>query len=212
MKLGLVLVAACAACSRPAPPPTRSDSTTTQGAVERAHVRADLAARRARQIERLGEYAAQREFPHNYAGPTSAHIFRDDAGRLCAVADLVHRDGRDDLVDATVHEHNDLAIADVRGGPMLDWVLASGLTQEELARIQLPLPPLTRREPPRPTQLDLVARMQADDARVNEARMKELVVDHLARVQAELRAGTEKSLDVATERLVAVHSLAGLGA
>jgi hypothetical protein len=206
LKLGLILFAAC---SRPAPAPAPRDPAA-QDAVDRSSVRADLAAHRARQVARLGEYAARGEFPHNYAGPASAHIFRDDAGRLCAVANLVHQDGRDDLVDATVRAHNDLAIADVGGGPMLDWVLESGLTQEELARIQLPAPPLTH-EQVRPARVDLVARNGADDARVNDERMKQMVVEHIAQVQAELRENTEKSLDAATERFVAMHALGGLG-
>jgi hypothetical protein len=180
--------------------------------VDRESVRADLAKHRARQIERLGAYAVRGEFPHNYAGPTRAHIFRDEGGRLCAVANLVHQDGRDDLVDTTVREHNDLAIADVKDGPMLEWVLGSGLTQEELARIQLPAPVMTRQQQARPANNDLVARKDADGTPMNEARMNETVRQHIAQVQYELRANTQESLDVATQRFMAMHALAAPGA
>ncbi|HLK37780.1 MAG TPA: hypothetical protein VKU41_13560 [Polyangiaceae bacterium] len=190
----------CAACSHDA---TRSNETPGPSAADHAAVRSWLASHRARQIERLDAYARAGAFPHNYAQPIAAHVFRDEAGRLCAVANLVHQDGRDDLVRATARDRNDLAIADVRDGALFDWVLASGLTQEELARIQLPAPPLARRvapSPPRPAPVaqspDLVARGDADD----ELRMKAAVREHLATVARELRANAEASLRIASDR------------
>jgi hypothetical protein len=199
---GLLVLAACSG-SPPSPAPKRSEPVANEPS-ERDLARARLAVHRVQQIERLGEYASRGEFPHNYATPPSAHIFRDDAGRLCAVANLVHQDGRDDLVDATVRAHNDLAVADVHDGPMLEWILASGLTQEELVRIQMPAPVLTRPQPVRKAA-PLVARVDAE-----ETRMKEAVVRHVEQVQAELRASTEKSLDVATDRYLAMHVAGGV--
>jgi hypothetical protein len=199
---GLLVLAACSG-SPPSPAPKRSEPVASEPS-QRDSVRARLAVHRVQQVERLGEYASRGEFPHNYDAPPSAHIFRDDAGRLCAVANLVHQDGRDDLVDATVRANNGLAIADVHDGPMLDWVLGSGLTQEELARIQMPAPVITRPQPVRKAA-PLVARADAD-----ETRMKEAVVRHVEQVQAELRAATEKSLDAAVERYLAVHAAGGV--
>jgi hypothetical protein len=199
---GLIVLAACSG-SPPSPAPTSSESVASEPS-EWDSVHARLAVHRVQQIERLAEYASRGEFPHNYAKAPSAHIFRDDAGRLCAVANLVHQDGRDDLVDTTARTHNDLAVADVHDGPMLDWVLASGLTQEELVRIQLPAPVMT---PPKPVKraAPLVARADAE-----ETRMKEAVVRHIEQVQAELRADTEKSLDAATNRYFAMRVAGGV--
>ena len=184
-------------------------SSAQSAANERSSVNEWLAAHRAQQIERLEAYAKAGEFPHNYGQPEAAHIFRDEGGRLCAVANLVHQDGRDDLVDATVREHNDLAIADVKEGGIFEWLLASGLTQEELVRVQLPAPPLTRRRVLRPSS-DLIAQRESDaklrmiPREIDEKlRMNEAVRQHIETVVRELRANTEASLNVATPRLVA---------
>src|SRR5262249_3078540 len=138
---------------------------------------------------------------------------RDADGRYCAVANLIHVDGRDDLVESTVREHNDLAIHDVHDGPIMDWILESGLTQEELERIQFPSRPLTLVRPPdaapkRPTPVDEVAVAKdpdphplrpSVDARDEDA-MKTLVRGRLAQVEAELRAHSEESLALAIAR------------
>jgi hypothetical protein len=192
------------ACSRPTPTPVVDRDSIEHQDMSRSAVRARLALRRAQQLDQLGAYAVRGEFPHNYAQPMAAHVFRDAAGRLCAVANLVHQDGRDDLVDATVREHNDLAVADVHDGPMLDWILGSGLTQEELARIQLPAPPLAPQflapaiARPAPIQ---VQPLPSDEAKMNVA-----VVQHIDQVRRELRANVDKSLDLATERYIASSS------
>jgi hypothetical protein len=166
-------------------------------------IRAQLGAHRDEQIARLDDYARAGQFPHDYTTAPSLHMFRDADGRLCAVANLVHQDGRDDLVEATVRTRNDLAVADVHDGPILDWMLGSGLTQEELARIQAPAPllkapPLPAAPAPRP-----VARPEAP--RIDEAAMVALIRAHVAQVEGELRANREKSLDVAVDRWMAAH-------
>jgi hypothetical protein len=137
-------------------------------------------------------------------------MFRDAEGRYCAVANLVHRDGRDDLVDTVVREHNDLAIHDVHEGPILAWALESGLTQEELERIQFPSQPLgfLDQRPPkprRPTPVDLVAAKAAPvtpprPPAFDEEAMKSQVRAHLAEVEAELRSHTDASLAIAVAR------------
>jgi hypothetical protein len=212
-----LLSAACAlvavlstACSHPGRASGHIDGPALSAA-DRSAVSAWLAAHRARQIERLEAYARAGEFPHNYGQPKAAHIFRDDAGRLCAVANLVHQDGRDDLVDTTARERNDLAVADVRDGAMFDWVLASGLTQEELARIQLPAPPLARKlaPPPRPAPITRTPDLVAKNATNDELRMKAAVREHVATVARELRSNAEASLQIATARFVAPRDRTG---
>lgn len=169
-------------------------------------VRAQLAAHRDQQTARLHAYAGAGQFPHDYTTAPSLHMFRDAEGRLCAVANLVHQDGRDDLVEATVRTRNDLAVADVHDGPILDWMLGSGLTQEELARIQAPAPllaapPLQPAPSPRPVALPEAPRM-------DEATMVAAIRAHIAQVEEELRANREKSLDVAVDRWMAAHRTA----
>lgn len=195
--VGLVLVglhavgmSACSAQTTSAHP-----VTARLGEVEgpAAPLRVGLDARRTTQIARLHAYAARGEFPQNPT-PVVAHMFKDDAGRLCAVANLLHADGLDELVLATARTKNDLAIADVVEGPMMDWVLGSGFTQEELVRIQLPLPPQEAHVRPA-TQLVPVA---VAPSPVRPAR--ETIRQHLATVEAELRANADASLTMAVLR------------
>jgi hypothetical protein len=164
-------------------------------------LRAQLAAHRDQQIARLDAYARAGQFPHDYTTAPSVHMFRDAQGRLCAVANLVHADGRDDLVDATVRTHNDLAVADVHDGPILDWMLGSGLTQEELARIQAPAPLVVA--PPLPSSPTPGPVAHPEAPAVDEPTMIAAIRAHIAEVEGELRANRERSLDVAVDRWMA---------
>jgi hypothetical protein len=181
-----------------------------------AALRSKLATHREQQIERLHAYAALGQFPHNFTSPTDLHMFRDAEGRYCAVANLVHQDGRDDLVEQTVREHNDLAVHDVTDGPMKAWILESGLTQEELERIQLPAMPMDARfrhpakaaplvavkpvEAPKPVDAPTVHAMPVVAAERDEEALRAQVRTHLAEVEVELRAHTDASLALAVRR------------
>ncbi len=96
---------------------------------------------RARRAPRPDAGVARR-LPRRGAGrPTDAAgrplaVFIDDKGVRCPMAELVHKSGRDDLVDAVRREGNAARLEDVHDGPLLDWMLASGLTQEEIALVQ----------------------------------------------------------------------------
>jgi hypothetical protein len=162
-------------------------------------VRAELAAHRAQELDRMREYSRAGAFPVNTTQDPTGHFFKDAAGHYCAVANLVHQDGRDDLVDAVVRTNNALVISEVHDGPLHDWILASGFTQEELARIQLPAP-MVRSPSPRPT---LVAAKPSSVITVDQ--MREAVRAHLATVLAELLRDTDESLDRATDRLLQAH-------
>jgi hypothetical protein len=74
-------------------------------------------------------------FPKDAAGHP-ASVFVDGSGIRCPMAELVHKSGRDDLVAAVQRENNTVRLADVRTGALFDWMLASGLTQEEIAMVQ----------------------------------------------------------------------------
>lgn len=186
----LALTLAASVSSPQAPVVTRATHAGVAG-------RFAFAVHREVQIARLQAYADAGVFPHNTTSVPALHMFKDDAGRRCAVSELVHEDGHDDLVDATVATHNDLAIADVHEGPMMDWILSSGFTQEELVRIQLPNSPMftERAEPVRFVPRPVV--VAAAPARLNEAQMQAAVRAHLAAVVAELRAHRSSSLALA---------------
>ncbi len=174
-----------------------------------------LARHRAEQIERLHAYAESGVFPHNYTSAEPLHMFKDGAGRMCAVANLVHKDGITDLVDQTSREHNEVALADVKSGPLLDWALGSGLTMEEVARIQRPAPMMRPSVVVRPSKPPAVANapiktpvpvMANIKPLRDEAAMQRELRAHFAAVEHELNTATEASLDVAVERWLAANS------
>src|SRR5262249_40759953 len=70
--------------------------------------------------------------------PGMLNVWKDYDDHLCAVATLVHLDGRDDIVDSVARDENFVKTANLTGGPLIDWVLTSGLTQEEIVMIQQP--------------------------------------------------------------------------
>ena len=202
-----LVLALSAACARPAPVP--KDGVVAPPTVDlqpipvidRVALRAELADHRARQIAHLHAYGQAGQFPHNVTTAPSLHMFRDPEARLCAVANLIETDGRDDLVEATVRTQNDLAIADVHDGAMMGWIERSGLTQEELVRIQLPAPVITRpAKPLRPQPTNVAARTLSPEEEMNAA-----VAKHVAEVEAELRMLTSRSLDAAVERYARAH-------
>jgi len=188
----------------------------TEAAVDAA-IREKLALHREVQMQRLHAYAVAGQFPKNLTAPSNLHMFRDAEGHYCAVANLVHQDGRDDLVEATVRDRNGLAIHDVHDGPLMAWILDSGFTQEELERIQLPAPPMAHHDrapgPRRPTPVDDVAGKAkaaplvqvavhpTSAPVVTEEQMEGIVRAHLAQVEAELRAHADTSLAVAVKRM-----------
>ncbi|MFO0613629.1 MAG: hypothetical protein U0414_13620 [Polyangiaceae bacterium] len=149
-----------------------------------AAVAKQLAANRARHLEELHAYWMAGEFPRNLEEDTIANIFRDEDGRLCAVANMISKDGLTDLIDATAKSNNLIRLADVKDGPLYDWVLHSGFTQEEIAMIQVPYMPY---EPPR--QQAEVERLQS----------------HLAEVESRLRDDTPQSLKVAARRFASAY-------
>jgi hypothetical protein len=162
-------------------------------------VREALATHRKLEIERLHAYAAAGQFPHNTPPVNQPHMFKDSTGRLCAVASLIHQDGHDDIVDSVASTHNGLVVSEEKSGPVIDWVLTSGLTQDEVARIQRPAPML---RPPQPVAaLGLAAKLAP--AAPTEAEMVSTLRMQLALIEEELVAQTDVSLDKAVSRLTA---------
>jgi hypothetical protein len=93
---------------------------------------------RATLIGWLQEYRDAGEFPRNDRFPERATpFFRDGHGALCAMAYLIERSGRHDLVDRIALTQNNAFIAELADDPELRvWLDSIGLSVAEAARIQ----------------------------------------------------------------------------
>jgi hypothetical protein len=84
-------------------------------------------------------------------------------------------------------ERNDVVVADEASGPLHDWVLGSGLTNEEVRRIQ-------------GEGFDFAFEGSLPPEFV-EGALRDAIRKHLRMVEAELVAATDRSLRVALDRL-----------
>jgi hypothetical protein len=93
---------------------------------------------RATLIGWLREYRDAGNFPRNDRFPDRAMpFFRDSHGALCAMAYLIQRSGRRDLVDRVALTRNNAFIAELADDPDLRvWLDSVGLSVAEAARIQ----------------------------------------------------------------------------
>jgi hypothetical protein len=99
--------------------------------------RQTLAHRRALNIRRLRLYQLRGLFPQNeHTAGSAVPIFVDNHDTACAVGHLMRESGWGGAVAAIQRANNFVFVTDVRDGPLVDWVLVSGLTQEEAALIQ----------------------------------------------------------------------------
>ena len=95
-------------------------------------------AARATLIGWLREYRDAGRFPRNERFPERAMpFFRGGHGTLCAMAYLIERSGRRDLVDRIAMTRNNAFIAELANDPALRvWLDSVGLSVTEAARIQ----------------------------------------------------------------------------
>ena len=93
--------------------------------------------RRERHLDRLAAYRERGEFPTNRRHAGRTPLFVGDDGTPCAMAHLIRKDGREDLVAAVMAEDPTARIEELPDDhPVVEWVEANGLTREEAARIQ----------------------------------------------------------------------------
>jgi hypothetical protein len=104
----------------------------------RAAVRAKLVERRAANLARFRAYQKAGVFPRNTYQGKQLNVWIDEAGHLCAAATIIKASGQDELVQRVGEQTNFLRLADVKQGPLMNWILTSGLTQEEIVAIQKP--------------------------------------------------------------------------
>jgi hypothetical protein len=169
--------------------------------LDRATVRSALAKARATNLAAFRAYQMKGVFPSNTFKPDKLNVWRDADGHLCAAATIINNAGQQDLVAKVAEQNNFIRLADVKQGPLMDWILTSGLTQDEIAAIQEPFNPVydePRPEPAKPVLVDATLR-KAEDARLR-AKYRA--------VEAMIMKSTSKSLDLATDRLMKHPSLA----
>jgi hypothetical protein len=104
---------------------------------ERERLLAALFAQRQTQMARLRAYSDAGRFPLN-AIPEAPRrpIFLDADGTACAVGYLMSCSGWEKQVASIARTDNFVVVPNVHDGPLVAWVLQSGLTQEEAALIQ----------------------------------------------------------------------------
>lgn len=95
-------------------------------------------AMRAKLVSWLRDYRNADTFPENDRFADRAMpFFRDSHGTLCAMAYLVDRSGRGDIVDHIAKTRNNAFIHELVDDPeLVRWIAASGLSVDEAARIQ----------------------------------------------------------------------------
>lgn len=93
---------------------------------------------RAQHIRVLREYREAGVFPHNHDFPGErVPYFVDEHGTLCAMAYLISRSGRHDLVERVATSRNNARVRELANDPdLIAWLDAAGLTAAEAARIQ----------------------------------------------------------------------------
>ena len=158
--------------------------------VSRDMVRRALAARRARSLDAFEAYQSAGAFPRNSYTSRPLNVWRDEGGHFCAAATIIKMSGQDELVDRVAEQSNFIRLADVKQGPLMDWILTSGLTQDEIALIQEPFEPV-----PEP---------QSKLAQAETARL----VSKYRTIEATIRKQERAGLEAATTRLLKNQALA----
>jgi hypothetical protein len=176
------------------PPPEEKPPVAELGRVRLDDFRSALASARKANVERIAEYRRRGRFPL-YDGRTPdgvarlGHrlfrrpVFIDKHGTSCAVAFLMQAAGRaeqaEDIAKANVH----VKVEDVEDGPLFEWVLRSGLTQEEVALVQ-------------PEYAQLRA-----EALLAKRRETDRLIRHFGKIERQLADNAEIALDVALSRI-----------
>ena len=124
-----------------APPPAAVEVVPVPAVVSpsQAQVSKALAARRAKNLNAFRAYRKAGVYPHNFVRRGPLNVWMDRDGHLCAAATMMDKDGKHDLVMATAKSNNFIRLLGVTEGPLMDWILTSGFTVEEIDRIQEPM-------------------------------------------------------------------------
>lgn len=160
--------------------------------IDRAAVRAKLLANRRANIARFHAYRIAGVYPSNVFTSSLANVWQDQQGHYCAAATIIRASGEVALVERIAEDDNFFRIADVRQGPVMDWILTSGLTQAELVMIQKPFMPVTARPEIDPdTTLAIDPKRRAAETR----RLAKLYRQIEQKLIANQRANLERAVD-----------------
>lgn len=169
--------------------------------VDRAKVRAKLLENRRANIARFHAYRIAGVYPSNVFTSTLGNIWRDQQGHFCAAATIIRASGEVELVERIAEENNFFRIVDVSQGPVMDWILTSGLTQAELVMIQKPFRPVTTRPVLEPTEeIAIGPTLRAAETR----RLAKLYKE----IEKKLAKSQRASLELAVDRLMKNPALA----
>lgn len=170
--------------------------------LDRAAIRAKLAKNRAANLARFRVYQKKGVFPNNTYTNGKLNVWLDEYGNLCAAATIMKLSGEDDLVQRTADQHNFIRLADVTQGPLMSWILTSGLTQDEIVAIQEPMMSVTDEPTMEPAPQPIIV-----NARARRLENRRLFIKY-KQVDARIVKSKNKSLDAATDRLLANPDLA----
>ncbi|MFT3699494.1 MAG: hypothetical protein QM831_40470 [Kofleriaceae bacterium] len=164
--------------------------------VDRADLRRALAEQRKLNLKNFHAYRRKGVYPHNSYQEGLLNVWKDADNHLCAVATLIHDGGDQDLVDAVATAENFVKTADLQTGPLMDWVLTSGFTQEEIVMIQQPTEEDVR-------MMEAMERAEARKIKRAIAREDRRLAKIYRQVEDTLKADriSDAGLDLATARL-----------
>lgn len=91
---------------------------------------------RAKTLSYLKEYIELGEYPINENSISRHAIFRDKYGNYCAVGYLMHKHGKDNLIDEIESNNNLVYINEIDDKKYLDAITGMGITVDEAAMIQ----------------------------------------------------------------------------
>lgn len=192
-------LASVAGAQQFAKPPQRAPQAQQQMdigiVVDRDSVRAALVQARAQNIQAFIQYQQARSFPSNTHSDKALNVWRDRDGKYCAAATIILKSGNKALVEKVAEQSNFIKLGDVKQGPVMDWILTSGLTQAEIAMIQEPFMPVAGDEP----------MLVEPDLRAQETAR---LVEKYQQITAALYQGASANLDAATDRLMKSPQLA----
>lgn len=87
-------------------------------------------------LDRLGDYAERGIFPMNHVLPVRNPVFIDPNGTACAVGQLMIESGDRALAERVSHDLNLAYVHDMHRSDVLEWAVAHGFNEDELAWIQ----------------------------------------------------------------------------
>lgn len=159
-----------------------------QTEIDRAALRTKLAERRASTFKNFLAYRDARVYPVNeLPGGGFRHVWIDRTGNLCAAATLISKDWGREAATRVGKTDVELKLANVKSGPVLEWMLTSGMTRSELVAIQLP------------GSMEMPSNR---DLEIN--RMFSIYLD----VERQVRSLDEQNLDLAVDELMKHPALA----